>query len=171
MARRRGGFDRVISQKSWVTTLHGQALNLDLAEGQVVAGDLALSIGESMTILRLRGHVFVQLNAGAAAERALVGVGIGLVSSTAFAAGVASLPSPVAEGGYPWIWHGYFSVSSGQEAAITDQWLVDRREIDSKAMRKMRQDQSLVLVAEIADSVDQTGEVNILYGTRVLFGA
>jgi len=129
---------------------------------------LAFTFAE--TILRTRGHVFLQLDSGGADERVLVAVGLIVVSTNAFTAGAASLPSPVDDGEDDWLWHSYLSLSVLAEVAISDQAMFQRQEIDSKAMRKVRPGEVLAFMAEIADVSDNAGTIDLMYGTRILFG-
>ncbi len=168
--RRRSGFQKTIDYKTWSTVLHGQIATLDLSEGAVAAGDVSGSFTDSQTILRTRGKVLMELNTSAVNERVTVAVGLIIVSIRAASAGVGSLPLPVDNGEDDWLWHDFLQVTSGQEAAIIDSYLVDRIVLDSKAMRKVRIDEAVVFMAQVADSVDQGGNVSLMYATRMLFG-
>ncbi len=166
---RRSGFTKTIGSKQWLSTLHGQIGSLDLAEGVVGLGDIGVSTGLSQTILRTRGLVHVELVASTSNERALVAMGIILVPDDAFSVGgVGAMPSPLQQGGDDWIWYGFAAVS-GLDGQTADPISADL-EIDSKAMRKWREGETLAFVAEIADSVDQTGTMTMMYGARVLVG-
>jgi len=119
--------------------LHGNILALDLAEGSVALGSLGLLTLESLTLLRLRGEVFLELDAAAVNERVILAMGIVSVSENAFGVGgVTSVPSPVTDVSEDWIWYGIGSVSSGEEAAINQNSLYQRIMVDSKAMRKLK---------------------------------
>ncbi len=142
----------------------------DLAIANATLGGESIAFGTAGTVMRLRGQVAVLLNAAAVAESAVIAVGIIRATDEAAAAGVASLPHPDSDPDAEWIWHSYLSIHSGQEAAIVNDFLMDRKEIDSKAMRRVKQNEQLVLVSEVAHSEDQTGLYDLLYGFRMLFG-
>ena len=168
--RRRTGFTKIIAHKGWSTIVHGQIASMDIAENVTAVGDVAGAVVAASTILRTRGIVFAQLDSTAVDERVTIAVGVIIAGERAVTAGVASLPGPLNQGADDWIWHGYLTVSSGAEAAINDNSLFDRLEIDSKAMRKVKEDETFVFMAQIADSLDQGGSVDLMYATRVLFG-
>ncbi len=123
------------------------------------------------TLTRTRGLVAGQLDAAAADSRVLVAIGLILADTRAVAAGAASMPGPASEGNAPWFWHGFLWLSSGAEAAVNQNSLFHRLEIDSKAMRKMKESQTVAAVIEVCDVVDQGGTFDVMLGARALFGA
>ena len=93
------------------------------------------SVEGILTLIRTRGVVDVYLHttAGGTTDGFRGAVGIGIVSSAAFAAGVASVPTPLSEEGWDgWLWHHYFNLHGGPDAPGSHVRMV----IDSKAMRK-----------------------------------
>jgi len=169
--RRQSSFQKVIDHKEWNAQLSGNIDALDLAVGAEAVGDVGLAFLEPLTILRTRGRVICQLDAAAADERATVAVGLILVGDEAFSAGVGALPKPFEQGGALWLWFDYLQVTSLSEgAAVPTDFLVDRVVIDSKAMRKVRSNDSLVFMAEIVESTDAGGSLDIDYAARLLFG-
>ena len=104
------------------------------------------------TILRIRGNIHISGVPDAALESDQVGLGMIIASDPAVAAGGAALPGPIADPDAPWIWHQYvplFGLSStaASDTAIGLQRLI---EIDSKAMRKVDRNETLVLMGELA---------------------
>ena len=100
------------------------------------------------TIVRTRGVVHVILSASSLAHGGFSGaVAIGIGTSAAFGAGVASLPSAIAESDWDgWLWHSFFDVrtitatiADGSNAASVSH----RFEVDSKAMRKLTDDMTV----------------------------
>ena len=167
---RRSGFQKVIDQKEWTSALHGRMATLDLDEGDVALGDIGILLTLPVTLLRTRGRVMMSLDSGGLNEHVSVAIGIIVVSENAFDQGAPGVPSPVTDGQDDWLWHDYMQVTSGEETAIFSDYLVDRISVDSKAMRKLRAGELLAVVAEVADSVDQGGNVTITYGFRQLLG-
>ena len=110
------------------------------------------------------------LNATVVDETVTVAVGIAKVSARAAAAGPASLPRPSTEGSFPWIWHGWLILSTVAGVNIGSPAQAQRLDVDSKAMRKFKEDEVMVLVFEVCESTDQTGTVQIDGGLRVLSG-
>jgi len=171
MARSRGSGRR--TDYSWFGT-SGQISTMDLAEGTDALGDEALSFGASFTIHRIRGTVAVELDAGAATnERALVSMGLIVVSVNAFNAGIASVPHPDDDSGDDWIWYDYAYVSTGQSQGATEVLTreIEIRMIDTKAMRKIKTQEALCFVASIEQSADGTGALDLAYGFRTLLGS
>jgi len=97
--------------------------------------------------------------------------GLGIVSSDAFAAGVAGMPDPAGDVGYPWLWwhsmHLFSYVAAGEEAfGVTAQ----RAEVDTKAMRRIKPDQTLLMLCQVSNVVGAVA-VDITFGQlRVLVG-
>ncbi len=165
--RARGGGG--IAQKNWQSNC--VVLNaLDIAIGSASAVEV-FQYATAQTILRTRGKVYLQLDAGGVDERVVVAMGLIIVSRRAAAIGVTALPLPDTNAEDDWLWYGYMVCSSLGEAAIQPDALFDRQEVDSKAMRKVKADESLVFVSEICTSLDVTGSVDVMLGVRQLTGS
>ena len=142
------------------------ALDLTAGASSIIA---MIAFLQASTMVRIRGEAFVQLNAAAANERTIIALGLLVTTDEAVAAGGGSIPEPFDDAESPWVWHSFASVSSGAEAAVVSDGLFARVPIDSKAMRRVKQNETLVFVAEIANTpADQGGTVDILAGVRVL---
>ena len=165
--RGRGG--SIVAHKEWLA-VSAKIDGLDIAVGIVGLGNLGIQHSSAATVLRLRGSVFCELNAGAVNERVLVSVGLIVVGSNAFQAGAGSVPSPATDSDADWMWFEQLSVSSLEEGAVVNDALFDRVKIDSKAMRKVKPDDVVVFVVEVAQSTDQTGTVDLMYMFRELVG-
>ena len=105
---------------------------------------------ERLTLIRLRGHGFFHLDAGAAADSMIVAIGLIIVPTEARTAGVGSVPTPLSDMEAPWIWHEIFTL--GPAVSATDDGGDLSRNvqfaIDGKAMRKFRTDEELTFIAE-----------------------
>jgi len=141
---------------------------IDLAVGAALLGTGSFDVLAASTVMRMHGLVSVELDAAAVNERILVAYGAIKVSDDAIAAGVASVPKPNTDGGAEWIVHGHLFVSSGQQGAVVNEFLVDRDRFDSKAMRKVKSSDSIAFVFEVCESSDQGGTADIQYGARLL---
>ncbi len=164
MARAHRGFTRA-GHNTRLTQWVGPAL-----QGfQPVAGAGASIIasftpGEALTIVRTRGFVCIKPNSVAADAEIIGAVGMGIVSSEALTAGIASMPEPFTDadwGGWA-LWRAFsydfeFSDASGFNFPG---W---NFELDSKAMRKMGPNEALVVIAE-----SQTGAYDMAFIHRVL---
>ena len=158
---------RVRHKMEWAYATNA-ALGQDLTSVVPTAVIDLFTLTEPRTLRRLRGKVMVQLDAGAPDEKANIAMGIIVVNERALAVGVSAMPSPVADGGDDWIWYGVASVNSGTEAAILPEYLTDRMEIDSKAMRKLHADERIVFIIEPSTVVDQGGTFDFVVSVRAL---
>ena len=112
------------------------------------------SILEDITILRTRGILSVMSDQFAATEFQIGAAGIAVVTTAAFTAGIASLPTPVTESSWDgWLWYQSFCqrVVFGTAVGIEPQF-VTSYDIDSKAMRKVGPDETIVCIAENASA-------------------
>ena len=103
---------------------------------------------ERVTIARLRGSVYVHMDAGAALDTMEVALGLIVVKEPAFTAGIASVPSPIVEIEQSWIWHHLFTMGPAV-TATDDGGDISRNmriEIDSKAQRKVQAGDILTFV-------------------------
>jgi len=129
------------------------------------------------TVVRIRGGYSLSL-VDAAADNdgfSTVGIGIGVVTINAFAAGAASVPGPLTDIGWEgWMYHkivaGLKSINGG---AANETWgnsgsAFIREDIDSKAMRKLDSDVVLVGVVEMGTEVG-TATAHFSADTRILF--
>ena len=143
---------------------------IDLAVGAGGSQD-AFTFNVAGTVTRTRGEVLLQLDPTAADERAVVAMGLIVASENAVAAGFASLPGPHTDASDDWFWHSYVTVTSLAEAGVVEgDGLFARVMIDSKAMRKVKASEHVVFVAEVANSVDAGGSLDLIGGIRLLLG-
>ena len=142
--------------KQWsASNLAGNASFTGNATSLVLA---AVPAVESVTVLRLRGEIFVgPSGATTALDQARVAFGIGIVTSDAAAVGSTAMPDPDDEPDFPWLWyhlHNFFSGFTVDGTASDDYGVgTIRIDVDSKAMRKMKPGQSIVGVAQYVDVV------------------
>ncbi len=118
------------------------------------------------TVVRTRGEVSIRPAVGAAADVGIVGAyGLAVVSTDAFAAGVASIPQPFqdADWGGWFVWRS-FSINFEFVSAIGQGLSQHNQEVDSKAMRKVDTNETIVLIAE-----SQAGAFDISMPLRLLF--
>ncbi len=164
MARRRGGRG---PDYDWAGVC-GAVVGADLAPGVDIIGSGSFVFATAGTLVRARGYVGGQLDTAGVDERVLIAMGLIMVSENAAAAGTASVPNPLDDAGEDWIWFGHLWMSSGAEAAVNENSLFDRKEIDSKAMRRVKVSETLVFVASVCDSADMGGTFDLQYGLRIL---
>lgn len=112
--------------------------------------DQFFTFSESSTIVRTRGTLWIGSDQESNDEIAFGALGMGVVSTPAFTAGVALVPTPSTEmeddlwfQWLPWFTNLLFSDATGFQAN-----LFSRYDFDSKAMRKVHNGDTLVVVLE-----------------------
>ena len=131
------------SLKRKTTWLDGPTAELSVSSvtPQIWNTGLLLTL-DGGTLVRTRGAGLLTLNATSQVHGGAIGaLGIGVCTLQAFNAGVASVPTPIAQIDWDgWLWHQAFNVAS-ITATISDGvnavGCTQRVEIDSKAMRKV----------------------------------
>ncbi len=113
----------------------------------------ALAFTEAQTILRTLGdYIITPSQAPTAGDVAIVAVGLAVISSDAFAAGVTAVPDPVGEPQYPWLfWASHLMFFGGTSVDPAGPAAAVRGKVDVKSMRKVKPRESLVWVAEYFD--------------------
>ena len=173
MARRRGFQPRTGARRKTAWTVGPQEVDRTLTSSTAViwSAGVILTNEPEVTIVRTRGIITATLEVVAAIGDGFFGaVGIGVVTSAAFTAGVASVPTPLTEEQWDgWLFHTYFDVRS-VTATIGDGvnavGAVVRIPIDSKAMRIFTEDMTLIGVTEVVESgasnMEMQGQTRIL---------
>lgn len=146
--------------------------------GPVIAGVGAAAGLDGLTVVRLRGSMLVYLSSATTAFDGYTGAfGIGKVTSPAFTAGIASVPTPLTEEDWDgWVYHRYFNVrASGPIVAAAVSLQTDgvdptvaafRWDIDSKAMRKF--DITETMFAAIEVTITGTAVLRWSFNSRML---
>ncbi len=118
--------------------------------GSLSAAGLAL---RPFTIVRQYIEMQVSSDQAAALETQLGAIGSCVVSDQASAIGVTAVPTPITDHDSDlFMMHGYFA---GDQSSIVDRTIpAARKSFDSKAMRKVNEDEDFILVAEL----DSTGQ-------------
>ena len=123
---------------------------------------MSVSAGK-LTVIRMRGHASIYLQSADAVGAGFQGaVGIGIATSAAVAAGVASVPTPIDEEDWDgWMFHTFFDIRA-ITATIADGVnafaAVARIPIDSKAMRKFDEDMTMFGVWQVVESPNAVAE-------------
>ena len=116
----------------------------------VLVPAVTLAADSPSTIVRTRGLLSIESDQRAASESQIGAFGIGFVNVVAGALGITALPGPASEcswGG--WFLHQFFSyrVSVTTDIGVEPNF-AHPIELDSKAMRKFTEDESLLLMIE-----------------------
>ena len=127
-----------------------------------------ITFGAAGTIVRIRGEFSCMLTSFTGAGDGFQGaVGIGIASSAAFTAGIASLPTPLTEAAWDgWMWHRFFGCRGNGTSPDGVGLGSFRAEIDSKAMRKVSDEMTMFAVAEVVET--GTASMLIFLDTRAL---
>ncbi len=117
------------------------------------------------TVVRTRGEVAIRPPSATITDLQVVGAfGVAIVSDRAFAAGAASIPGPFTDAGWDgwFVWGSFHYVQ--EQADATGIYLNFHTQIvDSKAMRKVTDDETVVFMAE-----SQSGAFSISMPFRML---
>ena len=129
-----------------------------------------VTFNEPGTIVRIRGSGLAQLDQGGADGAAVYAMGLMVVSDDQNTAGVTAIPSPLEDKDGDWIWHrsGVLRTITGTDSDTYGSQ-VDRFEVDSKAMRRVKQNDVLAMVVDMANFTG-TNTVDAAASFRVLFG-
>ncbi len=135
----------------------------------IIAG--MVTVNQSSTLMRTRGEILLVLDGPGDGDTMSVGCGLIIGTDDNVAAGATAFPSPVTDLDAQWLWHGFILLraqSASQSEAGGGQ--TGRLTIDSKAMRKVRQNDQVVLAVQgvvLAGSPTADGAAAV----RGLFGS
>ena len=133
------------------------------ASGTAVLGSGATPVIPQLTVVRLRGFVNFGLSAADALNSGFACfVGIGIATLDAFTVGSGSLPNPFDDQDWPgWLWLGNQDMRTAIGAIAIGDPSVNpvRIEVDSKAMRKLRQNEVIFMSAQVGESGVSTVDV------------
>jgi len=170
MARKSGHVfrgNRMRRESMWLTIAASRTnlgAGVSALTAQLNAAALAL---RPFTVVRTRGFIFVRSDQIAATEDYGAAMGHAVVSSQAAAIGVTAVPTPVTDRGSD-----LFFVYEEGHGEIAFSTAAGFREIghyapfDSKAMRKVNDDQTIIIVVE--NTAESTDAVSITEGGRFL---
>ena len=180
MARSRGSFQARAPRRrrGWDVGPGGTTITTFTTSSSAFLGSAITPNIDGLTLARLRGELAIHLQSTSAAGDGFTGAfGIGLATFAAVTAGIASVPTPITEMAWDgWIYHTFFSIrSAGIIAAGTaadDQVAPSvissslRREVDSKAMRKLNDLDAIYACVEVVET--GTVVMNVDFNSRSL---
>jgi len=156
---------------SWNEGVRTTVLTLTASGGVALGTTGQTPTIPGLTIIRTRGEARIFLSSVSAALDGFqtFGLGIGVASATAFATGAAAVPTPLTEASWAgWLWYWSGPLMANAAISDTDGSANIRIPIDSKAMRKLRDDEVVYFAAEAGTEVG-TAVAKIYVGTRQLF--
>ena len=158
MARRRG-FPQAGTRStprrltSWEAGVGGGAPVTESATVTKFLGSALAFSTDGLTLVRTRGEFVANLTAASAAANGYFGaVGIGLATAAAVAVGITAVPTPITEQGWDgWIWWSPIYAFSGRADEVEGGLANQRMVIDTKGMRKVKEEDSLYAAIEITE--------------------
>ena len=171
MARRHRGGGKVIDFKSWVCFAGSQ---LDISTATTTILGTPLDFTSPVTILRCRGRVQAAFDESVqVGDRIALTMGLGIVSTDAATVGATAVPEPFTDCEYSWLWWGSIHLESFLANGNVGNNFgsgMDRLEIDTKAMRRVKPAESLVFVVQ-SDSLTGAPVTSVdFHPMRVLIG-
>ncbi len=144
----------------------------DISTVAGVFGTTGFTSGAAQTITRIRGKVGAVLDPGAVNESVMILFGLMVLATDSFVGGAAPEIFTNSQDEASWIWQGALWLDSGDEAAIVTDNLSGSIEVDSKAMRRIKINDTLAFVFQTPTELanDQTGLINLTYYFHVLTG-
>ena len=164
-----GGQSRRLTSWDIGTQTGTDGASLGLSSSVAIIGGGAFTpISDGLTLLRTRGELLVLLKTASVAGAGFFGAfGIGVATAAAVAIGISAVPTPITEEEWDgWLYHRYFSITAtgvgtGSPATVIDQEMgmagVFRHEVDSKAMRKLKEEDAVYCALELTESGTATG--------------
>ncbi len=146
------------------------------ATGPVIGTNGIFPTVSSPTIVRIRGYLSLYISVSSTALDGFHGAfGIGKVTTAAFTAGVASIPTPLTENDWDgWMYHQFFDCTAVMPVAVasTSKSVPSGpgaiyNEIDTKSMRKADQEDTFFCAIEVQEIGTATMQWHCQ--TRMLF--
>ena len=149
------------------------------ASSAVLATTAVAFLFDGDTIVRTRGELNIFLSIAAGQGDGFHGAfGIGVASTAAVTAGIASVPTPLTEEDWNgWIYHRYFGLFAGgplatataadQQSQVNSTCAAARIEVDSKAMRKMSDAMSVYAAIEVVE-LGAVSSMEFAFNCRIL---
>ena len=134
------------------------------AVGNTLLGVTSVAVLDGLTLVRVRGEVLIWTTAVAATTDHFAGaVGIANFPENAVGVGITALEVPTTDADWDgWLWHSFFTVGGTGDFSS-----VARIPIDSKAMRKVKEGDTLAAIFSV-ETEGGTTVASVSMSTRVL---
>jgi len=168
---RRATFWETASSTAFVTLTNGGTV----AAVNAVVSEAELDNVPNPTLVRVRGQFFGRLgsNSEQQSDCILIAHAIMVVDAKQLAVGITAMPLPLTDNSEDFLWYGsqfMSNTASGAPATEASAYTMDRLDVDSKSMRKVTLNQSLVLVSEMVQLSGTAGaDVGFAFDLRFLF--
>ena len=157
----------VRSATDWSASAVSTALT-SIAASTVLLHQVFTPIAGGETVLRSRGMFYFGSDQSAAIEETLGAVGIGIVSEQAATVGVTAVPHPDTDAAWGgWLWHSYFAARTQVASAIGFEQSLQHIVIDSKGMRKIGENERLIMVVANSSSFGMLMTMSARFLTKV----
>ena len=124
------------------------------------------------TLMRSRGEVQASIDGPVDGDAVVASVGLIVVTEEQLAVGVTAVPNPADDLDAEWIWHGFIllqaQAGTAVGASLNVGQVAGRLSVDSKAMRRMKQGQSVVFVGD-NNALAGSPAIDIMGAFRQLF--
>jgi len=132
-------------------------------------GDGFQITADGITALRLRGNLEAVIQSSNVAGSGFhCAFGIGIVNLTAFNVGATAVMRPLTDADWDgWFYHRFFDLHVGDQTAGDIQERPVQFEVDSKAMRKLKQDDVIYAMLEVVET--GIAEIDVFFDSRMLF--
>jgi len=154
---------------AWGVGPGGQTAQQFAASVSTILGNgVILSTETEVTIVRLRGAFSAYLRSATAADNGFhCALGVGIASEDAFAVGVTALPNPLDDADWPgWFYHRFFDIHASGAFAGDQPGGSVAFEVDSKAMRKMGENE--IVFANLQVIEDSAATMTVWFDSRLL---
>jgi len=173
MAGRRGSFSAPQRKRrmSWEAGAFNFAdLTSGTAQFSTLVSEAILENFPTPTLVRTRG-AYLTIADTTCTAGAFGLIACGIIKVTAAAIAASGIPDPITDPGNDWLWWNVSSIGEETTSALVGRTVaVDRKDIDSKAMRKIGNNEALVVVAAI-EACAGTVVANVCGRMRLLFKA
>jgi len=168
---RRGSFPvrTVRRQTGWGLGPGGTSvLTLSGTGSSFLGSVVVLALEEKATLVRTRGELDVYLRTSDGVASGLQGaIGVAKATTAAVAAGIASVPTPITEADWDgWLFWHPISVHTMDGDTGAGPPMSQRLEVDSKAMRKWTQEETMYAAIEVVEIGAVTADV--FFDSRML---
>jgi len=159
-------------RRGWDFGPGGNDVSTLSASGELILGQGFAAAIDGLTIARIRGSLQAYLTAASAAGSGFhCAIGICIVNEDAFSVGSSAVPDPIADALWDgWMYHRFFDLHAQTTTLADGVNAVSagiQFEVDTKAMRKMRDEDVLTAKVEVVEV--GTSTMDVWFDSRALF--
>ena len=144
----------------------GNSSTLQLTVNSQGVSDVSGPIPRASTLMRCRGEVLGVMDGPTTNDVIGVACGLIVITEEQLSVGATAIPNSDADFDAEWIWFGFLLLSNIGGGVEGEQHA--RIPLDTKAMRRMKETQSVAFVATNG-AITGTGAIDVTFGVRLLF--